>query len=352
MKLDTGITAPEIVDVVEPEVEAVWRDYSESGVPSIISSVNMAFVIRACWTTGLAEKLINRASLDELVEGLDLHTATNLLRYLALRGLVVETNDAPQLTPWGRSVFSDVSIASLGFYLEGYGPVIQRADDLLSGRVRYGQGLSRNVRALTAHHASLFHRFYTPIVLQALQGISVSSLLDLGCGAGPLLIDTCMRHPTLRGVGLDISEDAIALARESSVQNGLSDRLQFFVADAFDPESWPSECLQADAMCAVGVLHEHFRTSEDAVVDLLNRYSGLLQDSMKTLLLGEAELRYDDRENDSDLFLVHALSGQGFPRRRELWLDVFAKSQLRCRRVFSRPGSGPLRLVFYDLVAS
>ena len=96
------------------------------------------------------------------------------------------------------------------------------------------------------------------------------------------------------------------------------------------------------------MLHERFRDGEDAVIDLLNRFAKTLGDE-RMLLIGEPELRYDDRENDSDFFLVHVLTQQGIPRDRAGWLEVIERTQLDCPRVYSSAVAGP-RTCFYELV--
>jgi hypothetical protein len=97
----------------------------------------------------------------------------------------------------------------------------------------------------------------------------------------------------------------------------------------------------------VGVLHELFRDGDDAVIAVLDRYAGALTGE-QVLLIGEPELRYDDRENDSDFFLVHVLSRQGLPRDRWAWLDLFARSRLACHRIVTNAVAGP-RTCFYEL---
>jgi cyclopropane fatty-acyl-phospholipid synthase-like methyltransferase len=239
-------------------------------------------------------------------------------------------------------------MAQLGFYMEAYGPVISAASELALGRKRYGAEVQRNGEALGRHSGVLFHHFYTPIVLEVLREHQARVVLDLGCGAGRSLVDACLRNPSLRGIGLDLSEGAISAARELAAENGLSDRLTFVVGNAFEPKSWPKICSEADVIMAVGVLHEHFRDGEAAVIRLLDVFAELLHQRVKGLLVGEPELYYDRKQHDPDFYLAHILTAQGFPRARTQWLELFDKTRLRCRRVLVRPQAGQ-RLAFYDL---
>lgn len=57
-------------------------------------------------------------------------------------------------------------------------------------------------------------------------------ILDFGVGAGALLIDLLLRRPEWHGMGIDISPDAIRLARENCTRHGVTAEL--FVSDLLD----------------------------------------------------------------------------------------------------------------------
>jgi hypothetical protein len=164
-----------------------------------------------------------------------------------------------------------------------------------------------------------------------------------------LLVDICLADAEVSGVGIDIAPAAVELARNLARDHGLQDRLSFEVADAFVPATWPSSCSGTEFISSVGVLHEQFRAGEQAVVDILDRYADFLTGD-KMLLIGEPEPHYDDRENDSDFFLMHVLTNQGLPVDRTAWLDLFGRTRLTCRRVLTQTEAAP-RMCFYELVA-
>jgi SAM-dependent methyltransferase len=238
-------------------------------------------------------------------------------------------------------------MAQLGFYRHAYGPVFDRMTELLKGNVRYGKDVHRNGEALGRHCAVAFHYFGTGVALEALASLGANTVLDLGCGGGQFLIDACQRNPKLRGIGLDISADAIDFARKLVDKAGLSDRIKLVVGDAFRPESWPAETLEAEAIITIGTMHENFRDGEGAVVALLDKYAARISTGkLKGVILGEPELVVN--EHDADFFLAHVFTLQGMPRPRAEWLKVFPKSQLECRRVFTAPESGP-PFAFFEL---
>jgi len=67
-------------------------------------------------------------------------------------------------------------------------------------------------------------------------------VLDVACGPGGWLITTARTYPTIaRLVGVDISRQMVAHAREQAEQLHLSDRVEFQVMDALAPLTFPDE---------------------------------------------------------------------------------------------------------------
>jgi SAM-dependent methyltransferase len=344
-------TATEYVELRDPGPEASWRQFRDSGMDEIIAQYHLARALSTLAQTGMASRLFGRPSMvDQVIEGFNPHIARHLLRFLEVHGVVIlEENSMVALTERGKQLFSEMSLAQLGFYLEAYGPVTDRLVSLLRSDSEYGVDVQRDGAALGRHCATLFHELHTDTVLTAMAGMGAESILDLGCGGGQFLVDAAKQDESLRGIGLDISPEVIAVAKDLAEREGVADRVRFVVGDAFRPTDWPQACREADAICAHGVLHEHFRDGEDAVIRILDVYAALLRQGMKGFILGEPEIRYDVKDSDADLYLVHILTKQGFPRYREEWLSLFERSQLRCRRVLYRPDAGP-RFNFFDLV--
>jgi SAM-dependent methyltransferase len=339
-----------LVEFSEPELEREWQDYCQSGLPALVDSYHLCTAIHAFVTSGMAGRLSHTSSVprSELIGELDERLANHLLHYLQLQGYLRAEDQGWAMSERGRLVFTPVAMAQFGFYREAYGPVAERIPELLRGELSYGADVVRNAEALGRHSGTLLHRFHIPMVLQTLSDLDAICVLDLGCGGGRMLVDVCLRHPKIHGVGLDIAPAAIESARKLAASEGLADRLDFVVGDAFKPGTWPAQCLEADVLMAVGVLHEHFRDGEQAVIDILNTWADLLGKRLKRVVIGEPEIRYDGAEHDADFYLMHIFTNQGFPRRHEDWLELFPKTKLHCDRTIMRPASGP-RLVFYEL---
>jgi release factor glutamine methyltransferase len=59
-------------------------------------------------------------------------------------------------------------------------------------------------------------------------------LLDLGTGTGCILVTLLAELPRARGIGTDLSADALAIAAANAVSHGVSDRASFVAADWLD----------------------------------------------------------------------------------------------------------------------
>ncbi len=71
-------------------------------------------------------------------------------------------------------------------------------------------------------------------VLVVVDRESPVAILDLGTGSGAILLALLSQLPNARGLGVDISEGAIAAARANARRHGLSDRAEFAVGDWAD----------------------------------------------------------------------------------------------------------------------
>jgi len=69
--------------------------------------------------------------------------------------------------------------------------------------------------------------------LQARQADSAPSVLDFGTGTGCIAIALAAKCPAAAVTALDVSAEALELARANAVKNNVSDRIQFFQGDGF-----------------------------------------------------------------------------------------------------------------------
>jgi SAM-dependent methyltransferase len=338
-----------IRELINKKQNQSWSQVENSGILDIISNYNLAKVLTGSYKAGLISAFLRQSPIvvEQLTE-FEPYLLGHLLRYFQIHGLLYLGDEGYYLTEKGKNLLSDESVAQLCFYSEAYDSITSNIDKFINREAIYGRDVMRDGKALGKHCDTLFKEYHTSTVLEAIDPLKCKKILDVGCGGGQFLIDVCQKSGELTGIGLDISEPAITYAKESAKSNQLDARIDFFVADAFNLSSWPEECFSADVLCASGVIHEHFRDGEEAVINILNKYAELLSGNFKAFILGEPEIRYDLVKSDSDLFLVHIFTAQGFPHHREEWLSLFSKTKLKCVNVYTRPYAGP-RFNFFEL---
>ena len=86
------------------------------------------------------------------------------------------------------------------------------------------------------------------------------SVLDLGVGSGALMLAILAERPAARGLGVDLSEDALAVARENAANLGLAGRTALLRGD------WTSG-LAEDEFELVVANPPYIRTEELATLD-------------------------------------------------------------------------------------
>ena len=67
-------------------------------------------------------------------------------------------------------------------------------------------------------------------------------IVDVGTGTGAIALSIAKEFPDAAVIGTDVSEEAIALAKENAALTGLADKVRFAVADGFEDFDEP-ECI-------------------------------------------------------------------------------------------------------------
>ncbi len=67
--------------------------------------------------------------------------------------------------------------------------------------------------------------------LECMSTVTIERILDLGTGTGCLLLSLLGEWPQARGLGVDISEQALKVAQENARQTGRDDRAEFRISD-------------------------------------------------------------------------------------------------------------------------
>lgn len=89
--------------------------------------------------------------------------------------------------------------------------------------------------------AVLIPRPDTEILVEAalsrLEKIDQPTILDIGTGSGAILISVLAKLKLARGMAIDISNEALAVAAENARSSGVADRVTFCQGDLFQPVS-------------------------------------------------------------------------------------------------------------------
>jgi release factor glutamine methyltransferase len=148
------------------------------------------------------------------------------------------------------------------------------------------------------------------------------SLLDLGVGSGAIALAILAERPAARGLGVDVSEEALAVARENAANLGLASRLALLRGDwtaglqddGFDlVVSNPPYIPTRDIDTLAPEVRDHEpRLALDGGEDGLDAYRALAPEIMRVLKPGGlllVEIGYDQGETVPPLFKAAGAEG-------------------------------------------
>ena len=103
-------------------------------------------------------------------------------------------------------------------------------------------------------HESMGRRLGKMVVGKDLKarGFAGGAILDAGCGPGFMLIELLKLFPEATGMGVDLAEPLLDVARAAAKSEGLSSRVNFESADV---ERLPYDNQSFDAVVSTNMLH-------------------------------------------------------------------------------------------------
>lgn len=326
---------------------------------SIRNGYTRAFIIFALHETGVFESLRmgKPKSVCEIASEchIDAHLLDGVLNFLYHSDkILLKENGKFSLTKFGNEwLFTDMVLTMAYGAIGAYACLLYELVPSLRGEKRYGKDFVRR-GDLIAKASYLTGKSNYPWIVEELKKLDVNVIADLGCGSADILIDFCKQDPHLKGVGVDISPEALKEAQRRIDLAGLSDRIVLVEGDITKPETYSSKLKDVEALNGIMVFHEFLRDGEEAVISLLmemkRNFSG------KYIFIGEFN-RISDEELQSMPFadrihplfyqyIIHPLTWQGLPLEKECWLKLFAKAGLEVIKV---KDDFPFRLVEYVL---
>ena len=249
--------------------------------------------------------------------------------------ILVKKNNKFSLTSFGKmNLFTDALLTMSFGAVGAYSCILTELVPSLRNEKKYGIDYVRS-GDLIAKGSYYTGRKNYPWVIENMRKLGVKKVADLGCGSADVLISLCEEDKNLKGVGVDISHDALNEAKKRINRKGFDSRISLVQGDLYKPETFSKKLQDVDGFNAIMVMHEFLRDGKEKVIqmfkDMKKEFKG------KYFFLGEFDcledeeyqnLSYPDRIHY--LFyqhIIHPLTWQGLTFKEE-WIDIFKKSNI------------------------
>lgn len=303
-------------------------------IDEIYNNAISAYAISAAWELGLLDQLQGRVGALDLdgfarERDLDVPSVRAISRALALANVLELDDDGT--TAAAGPLFADVMLKKGFFYwlTRGCGELFANMPQLVDNRSRTGDFVKRDYKAIgiAAREAGL--SFVDPPFYELVASRGLKHGVDLGCGSGERLIRLAQQDPQFRGIGMDIADGAVALAKDAIAAAALGDRVTIIRDDAkrpaYQPEFekvdfistfmmghdlWPrAACLES-----LKLIGQAFPAATDLIV--CDTYRSDLASTARPPVF---TLGFET---------AHAVMGQELPSLKE-WVEVFEESGWR-----------------------
>jgi phenylpyruvate C(3)-methyltransferase len=299
----------------------------------LFNSVVAGSAIAAAFDLGLfaAVKQGEVASLEAYCRDGSLHlpTVRQIVRAMAVEDIVVE-DSAGGVRPGTN--FDEV-YASKGYFMwlvQGYGTMLSQLSSLARSMPDREGAIERDDHYVALSGEDYGRHFVDEPFNRVLSDCEFSVAADLGCGSGRRLAAVLGDRPSVRGVGVDRSPDAVGIATETIKTAGLDDRVQVRLGDAFNLD--PDPVLEeVDLVWSFFMGHDLW--PRERCVASLERLRKSCP-SVKTFLMCDTYRADVASMSDMPIFsmgfeLTHAVMGQYIPSPAE-WEGVFEDAGWRC----------------------
>jgi len=304
-------------------------------LPRLVASIDdmynhavAAYALSAAWELGLFDRLRpQRATVDleafAREEDLDLRSVQRIAHALALTRVL--TLDEGSRVAAAGPLFGD-AIAKKGFFYwltRGCGELFATMPQMVRNSICTGEFVTRDFRAIGVAARDAGLSFVDEPFCELVERRGLRSGADLGCGSGQRLIELAERNPGFRGVGIDIAEGAVSLARQAVAEAALADRLTIMRGDGKRLQRRP-EFLDIEFVSCFMMGHDLWPRAEciaslEAIGEAFPAATDLIMcDTYRS------DLAPTERHPVFTLAFetAHAVMGQALPSLAE-WADVF-----------------------------
>ena len=312
---------------------------------SIRNGYVRSHLIFAMHETGVFETLKNKGELSS-----DEIAAQNNLNPVLLKGvlnflyhsdkILNKEKNKYSFTNFGlENIFTDALLTMSFGAVGAYSCILTELVPSLRNQKKYGVDYIRS-GDLIAKGSYYTGRKNYPWVINNMKKLGIKKVADLGCGSADVLISLCEENQDLRGVGVDISQNALDEAKKRIIKKGLENRISLVKGDLYKPETFSKELADVDGFNAIMVMHEFLRDGKEKVIQMFKAMKSEFKG--KYFFLGEFDCLTDDEyqelpypERIHYLFyqhIIHPLTWQGLGYKED-WLDIFKKADIELIQV-------------------
>ncbi|MDT0464455.1 class I SAM-dependent methyltransferase [Streptomyces gibsoniae] len=197
-------------------------------------------------------------TLDEMCAAAALPepAVTSFLRALLAAGLVEQGSDARNFVPCADMADRRYAAGYLSWSLNANRPYIDHAPEFLRDPEAAGRRYSRDGRRVAVSSRWVGSRGFYPGVIAEITGRKPRRIVDLGAGAGGLLIRLLSTLPDCTGLALDLSPAACDAAERAAAEAGMGERLEVVNRSVESLVDDPSPLRDADVVHAGFVMHD------------------------------------------------------------------------------------------------
>ncbi|MFE6049548.1 methyltransferase domain-containing protein [Kitasatospora sp. NPDC056446] len=298
----------------------------------IFNATVASSAIGAAWEVGALDELAEQDKLD-VAE----FSERNDLDQYAVEGMFQALASVRVVQRQGALVVSDVNFTEVyrgkAFYhwlSRGCAALFADMPAVLKNENRVGSFYRRDAAAIAIACRDINANFFDPVFKKALGSVGgFSKIADLGCGSGERIISVLRENPDATGLGIDIAEGALGVARASTRAAGFEDRVSFVKDDATNPQPHP-EFADVDLLTSFLMGHD-FWPRENCVTSLRGLRKAF--PNVKRFLLGDTAMTTEIPDSEIPVFtlgfeVAHRMMGAYLPTLEE-WNGVFAEGGWR-----------------------
>ena len=186
----------------------------------------------------------------------------------------------------------------------------------------------RDYRAIATASALAGSQLIDPFLEPVFAALQPKFVADLGCGSGGRLISLAKEYD-LFGIGFDLSEDSIALARRAADQEKMSSRLRFFHADV---SALVDRYKDVDTV--LSALMAHDLLPRDKAINVLRNLRVVFPSAERMIIVDTCKLdySYEDRSFAAAFQYIHAILGIDIPTAPQ-WVEIIEASGWRVANI-------------------